>query len=103
MRPFRWAVAAALLSMLPRAAWSQETAAMPKEPTTLYSPAQLVRMVQTQQPIVFLDVREPGEFARNHIPGALNMPQRDFAARVQELPSDALVIPYCNMDFRGFA
>lgn len=73
-----------------------------REPTRLYSPAALVSMIQRGEPIVLLDVREPEEFAENHIPGALNIPQRELEARREELPRDALVIPYCNMDFRGF-
>lgn len=68
----------------------------------LYSPQELVERVQRGEPTVFLDVREPQEFAKDHLPGAVNMPERDFIARQAELPQDALVIPYCNMDFRGF-
>ena len=37
-----------------------------------------------------------------HIPGAINIPRREFEARQSEVPQDALVLPYCNMDFRGF-
>jgi rhodanese-related sulfurtransferase len=101
MRALGLALTALCLSTLPGQAWTEENARS-KEPTTLYSPAQLVRMVQKQEPVVFLDVREPEEFEKNHIPGAVNMTEKEFAARAHELPSDALVIPYCNMDFRGF-
>lgn len=72
------------------------------ETVRLYSPRELVERVQQGEPTVFLDVREPQEFAKDHVPGALNMPEREFRARRGELPKDALVIPYCNMDFRGF-
>lgn len=68
----------------------------------LYAPRELVERVHRGQPTVFLDVREPQEFTQDHVPGALNMPEREFEARQGELPQDALIIPYCNMDFRGF-
>jgi hypothetical protein len=99
MRSAAIVLTALALSTFSSSAWSEdesEKARVPT-PTPLYSPAQLVKMVQSKEPVVFLDVREPEEFAKNHIPGAINMPQRDFAARAHELPSHALVIPYCNM------
>jgi len=68
----------------------------------LLEPRELVEMVQAGENIVFLDVREPSEYAENHIPGAINIPQREFAQRVGEIDKDALIVPYCNMDFRGF-
>lgn len=73
-----------------------------RQPIPLLSPQRLVEKIQNDEKVVFLDVREPDEFAENHIPGAINIPQRDFESRVTEIPQDALVIPYCNMDFRGF-
>lgn len=73
-----------------------------REPVPLISPRALLDRVQSGEPTVFLDVREPEEFAEDHIPGAINIPQREFEARQDEIPRDALVIPYCNMDFRGF-
>ncbi|MCV2886364.1 chromate resistance protein [Aestuariibacter sp. AA17] len=53
--------------------------------------------------VTFIDVREPEEFAENHIPGALNVQLR----RINELNAsdyadDALVVAYCVKDFRGF-
>lgn len=66
------------------------------------SPQALVEKIGGEEKIVFVDVREPQEFAENHIPGAINMPQREFLARKNELDADAILVPYCNMDFRGF-
>jgi len=72
------------------------------EPVPLLSPRDLVLALQGGDNIVFLDVREPEEFAAGHIPGAINIPQRHLAERFDEIDPAALVIPYCNMDFRGF-
>lgn len=66
------------------------------------APRALVEMLHAGEKVVFVDVREPAEFAVNHIPGAINLPQREFEARRRELDPDAILIPYCNMDFRGF-
>jgi len=73
------------------------------QPTVpLISPQRLIERVQSGESVVFVDVREPEEFAEGHIPGAVNIPQRDLGSRIGELDPDALTIPYCNMDFRGF-
>ncbi len=80
-----------------------DSPAATSQPVQLLSPQRLVEMLKrAPSDVVFLDVREPEEFAEGHIPGAINIPQRAFAARVGEIPTNALVIPYCNMDFRGF-
>ncbi|MCR9095050.1 MAG: rhodanese-like domain-containing protein [bacterium] len=70
--------------------------------TPLLSPQAIVERIQAGEKIQFVDVREPQEYAEGHIPGAVNIPEREFAARVDEIDRSALVIPYCNMDFRGF-
>ena len=73
-----------------------------RSPVPLISPQKLVSMIQDGDSVTFIDVREPEEYAEGHIPGAINIPQRDFEARQDEIPRMGLVIPYCNMDFRGF-
>jgi rhodanese-related sulfurtransferase len=45
---------------------------------------------------LLLDVREPGEYAAGHIPGAVNLPQADLATRLSDLPDDGLVIVVCQ-------
>ncbi len=102
MRALSLVLAMIWLAALSAMASSEEQNGQSREPITLYSPAQLARMIQNGEPVVLLDVREPEEFAKNHLPGAINIPRREFATRHAELPPDALVIPYCNMDFRGF-
>ncbi len=47
-----------------------------------------------------IDVREPHEFARGHLDGALNMPLSDFEAHADELPPGPLVI-YCQSGLRS--
>lgn len=53
--------------------------------------------------VAFIDVREPWEFAENHIPNAINVQLRDAAKlSAQEYKSYKYVVAYCVKDFRGF-
>ena len=45
---------------------------------------------------LLLDVRELGEYARAHIPGATNLPQADLASRIAELPRNRRIIVVCQ-------
>jgi rhodanese-related sulfurtransferase len=45
---------------------------------------------------VALDVREPDEFAGEHIPEALHIPLGELARRAGELPADRPVVAYCG-------
>lgn len=46
--------------------------------------------------ITVLDVRPPEEFAAGHVPGAVNIPVRELAKRLKELPKNKEVIAYCR-------
>jgi rhodanese-related sulfurtransferase len=43
-----------------------------------------------------LDVRDAGQFAKDHIPGAVNIEWRQVFAQRAKLPKDKTVIVYCN-------
>ncbi len=59
--------------------------------------------IAADKKVVFVDVREPAEYAEFHIPGAVNIPLRDLTPDMKQKFADAdLVIPYCIKDFRGF-
>lgn len=50
--------------------------------------------------VALFDVREPGEFASGHVPGALNMPMTAF--KVDQLPSDGRkVVVMCHTGARA--
>lgn len=42
-----------------------------------------------------IDVREPSEFKGGHLPGALNIPLGQIAARTDEIPQDKPVVLVC--------
>lgn len=53
--------------------------------------------------VVFVDAREPDEFAEFHIPNAVSLQLRDVDTAAAEKLADAdLVVPYCVKDFRGY-
>ncbi|MDE2777974.1 MAG: rhodanese-like domain-containing protein [Chloroflexota bacterium] len=49
----------------------------------------------------FIDVREEDEHAEVHIPGAVNIPLSEFAARFDEISEDARVALVCNTGVRS--
>lgn len=46
--------------------------------------------------VLVLDVRPEAEYAAGHIPGAVNMPYDQLAARLAELPERADIVAYCR-------
>lgn len=68
--------------------------------------AKLLEAINRGDEVIFVDVREPGEFGEGHIPGALNIPiyqldgiDDDVMSRLKQAD---YVVPYCIKDFRGF-
>ncbi len=49
-----------------------------------------------------IDVREPHEYHRGHIPGAINLPVGSFQTRAELLPPDKPLVVYCNTQKRSF-
>ena len=50
---------------------------------------------------VLIDIREPGEYAHGHVPGAINLPQADLASRLGEVPRDRPVLMLCERGARS--
>jgi rhodanese-related sulfurtransferase len=46
--------------------------------------------------IFVVDARDAAQFAKEHIPGAINIEWRQVVARRSELPKDRMVLVYCN-------
>lgn len=43
-----------------------------------------------------IDARDAGQFAKNHIPGAINMDWRQVLAKRDTIPKNKPVLIYCN-------
>jgi rhodanese-related sulfurtransferase len=52
---------------------------------------------------LLLDVRELDEWQAGHAPGALHVPVREVAARVEELPTDRRIFAICRSGARSRA
>lgn len=54
-----------------------------------------------EQGAVIIDVRNPDEYERGHVPGAILMPLGDVPDRVDEVPTDRPVFVVCAMGGRS--
>lgn len=62
---------------------------------TSISPARLAYRIEAGAPPLVLDIRSREDFARGHIPGAINIPVDELPTRLAELPiakSDEVVV-----------
>ena len=63
---------------------------------------ELFRRLRDEEVLV-LDVRPAAEYAAGHIPGAINVPHDQLAARLTELPGGADIVAYCRGRYCVFA
>lgn len=72
-------------------------------PRSDVDPARLVAWIENGDAPVLLDVRSAGEFARGHVPGAVNIPHDQLASRAEELAHarDRDVVVYCERGGRA--
>ncbi len=72
-----------------------------REHATLLPAAEVYEHARTGTPVI--DVREWSEFARSHIPSAINIPRGVLELRIEKLfpDADAPLILYCNSGNRS--
>jgi phage shock protein E len=89
----------ALLAML--LAFAAEAAG----PVAIEPKSLVDRMAWADRSLLVLDVRTPEEFAAGHLPGAINIPHTELAARVAELEGsrDGDIVVYCRTGKRAAA
>ena len=56
--------------------------------------------LENTSPVV-IDVREAGEYAEGHIPGAINIPLRTLTENLDKIPADMPVFVYCASGHRA--
>jgi rhodanese-related sulfurtransferase len=52
--------------------------------------------------VILVDVRDPDEYAAEHVPGAVNIPLHDLRSRMSELPEGREVWVYCVVGQRAY-
>lgn len=69
------------------------------------SQAEAMKIMAGDEPYVIVDVRRPDEFAKGHIPGAINVPNEGIAdEQPAELPDlDQVLLVYCQTGRRSAA
>ncbi|MEU6579394.1 metalloregulator ArsR/SmtB family transcription factor [Nocardia sp. NPDC046763] len=70
-------------------------AAVLGSPEDAISRDELLRRLDTGE-ITLIDVRPHEEYDAGHIPGAINIPVAELAARLAELPADRDIVAYCR-------
>lgn len=67
------------------------------------TPAELAKLLQSENPPHLLDVRQPEEFAHAALPGATLVPLDTLPARLEELAEwrDQKVVVYCHHGMRS--
>ena len=84
-------------------AWSVAFAAQAGDSAAIAPRTLGERLAWGDRSLVVLDVRTPAEYAEGHLPGAVNIPHTEVAARIAELP-DAVskdIVVYCRSGNRS--
>jgi rhodanese-related sulfurtransferase len=55
----------------------------------------------SQNRVMLIDVREPGEFTEGHVPGAINLPLSTLKAEAVPKPADRTVVVMCRSGRRS--
>jgi rhodanese-related sulfurtransferase len=66
-------------------------------------PSELKRMLDAEQPVLLLDVREPQEHEFCALPGSVLIPLGELVSRVEEVPADTPVVVYCHHGVRSLS
>ncbi len=100
---FAPALAAALAAMLAIGALACSDASTDPSMATVTGDELAARIGAGDAPLI-LDVRTPEEYATGRVPGAINLPHTELAARLDELGPDARdreIVVYCESGRRA--
>ncbi len=59
------------------------------------------KLAQSKNNILVLDVRNPSEYDKGHVPNALNIPVNDLRKRLSEVPKDKEIFVHCQVGYRA--
>ncbi|MFH1966070.1 MAG: rhodanese-like domain-containing protein, partial [Acidobacteriota bacterium] len=63
---------------------------------------EFLKMLESEEPLVVIDVRSPKEYNRGHVPNAVLLPLSHIRARKNEVPSTGNVALYCRSGYRSY-
>ena len=89
----RW-LAAALLAAVAFSSAGAAPAGDPEVPERYVSVDEARKLADTSRRPIFVDVREPAQFAELHIRGARNVPLTELPKRLAEIPREPTVLLY---------
>ena len=69
----------------------------------LITPSDLDARLHAGEAIQIVDVRSAKDYAKSHVPGAVNIPLADLRDRVDELDANTATVTYCNKGVSGNA
>jgi rhodanese-related sulfurtransferase len=61
----------------------------------------LAEQLESSAPPLPVDVRTEREYQEGWIDGALNIPLSQLPQRIEELPTDRMLVPYCTSGYRS--
>lgn len=71
--------------------------------TEKLTPQQLQSLIESKaESLTIVDVRDPEEYRKGHIPGAINIPSSTFASQSEVLDKDKRIVVYCNGGGRSY-
>ena len=59
-------------------------------------PVRAKQLLDSGEKILFFDLREPEEFKREHLPGAISIPLRELPSQYNKVPRAGRVVLYCG-------
>jgi len=74
---------------------------IPREEIATVSPSEVWDWLRESEPPMVVDVREPREYMRSHIPGALSIPLSSFQTEYDKLSKDGRLILVCRAGRRS--
>lgn len=69
----------------------------------LITPSELDARCEAGEPLQIIDVRSARDYAKGHVPGAINIPLGEIRGRLDELDPNTPTITYCNKGVSGNA
>ncbi|WP_337031481.1 rhodanese-like domain-containing protein [Paenibacillus illinoisensis] len=81
--------------------WFLYTRLKPVKGLKNLKPEDFLNETKNNNKCIVVDVREPGEYKRGYIKGAVNIPLSQLQRRLAEIPEDKTVLLYCQSGMRS--